>query len=133
MAIALIVVVAAHWALLVYGPAYSANATTPLIVLAAALPIVGTNNFAQIMLKLRGKLTSLVVVNVASFVAIVGLAELWSSAGLTLIATAWALGNVLASAIAVACLLMPAKASGTLAVVSASTTPDRGRPLAVRR
>ena len=128
--IALVVVVAAHWALLVYGPSYSANATTPLIVLAAALPIVGLNNFGQILLKLRGQLTSLVLLNLASFVTIVALAEMWSSSGLTLIAVAWALGNLVAGVIAVASLLRPAKARSA---TGARAATDRGRALAMGR
>jgi O-antigen/teichoic acid export membrane protein len=130
--IAIIVVVAAHWALLVYGASYSANATAPLIVLAAALPIVGLNNFGQTLLKLRGQLTSLVVLNVASFVTIVVLAELWSSAGLTLVAVAWAIGNLVAGLIAVASLLRPARdASPPLAPVPPPAATDRA--LAMKR
>ncbi len=128
--IAIIVVVAAHWALLVYGPSYSANATTPLIVLAAALPIVGLNNFGQILLKLRGQLTSLVVLNIASFITIVGLAELWSSAGLTLMAVAWTIGNLVAGLIAVASLLRPAKSPS---LAGPRATMDGGRLLAMER
>jgi O-antigen/teichoic acid export membrane protein len=105
--IALVLGVAAHWILKIYGTEYAQDATSALIVLLAALPIVALNNFGQVLLKLRNRLITMIIVNLSSFVVILGLATLWSSKGLSWIAFAWLLGNLIAALMAWAGWLVP--------------------------
>ena len=100
--VCLVVVIAlcAHWILLIYGSSYSRNGTPVLLVLVAALPIVTLNNIGQILLKLRGRLNTVMLVNVAYFVVMLGLAKVWSADGITWVALAWLLGNLVAALLA---------------------------------
>jgi hypothetical protein len=66
----------------------------------AALPIVALNNLGQILLKLRHRLRMVMVVNIASFVVILVLAELWLARGLFWVALAWLFGNLIAAVLA---------------------------------
>jgi O-antigen/teichoic acid export membrane protein len=100
LGLAVIVAVTAHWILLIYGADYSRNATSSLLILVAALPIVALNNMAQILLKLRNRLSMVMIVNVASFIVILGLAELWSLRSIAWVALAWLLGNLVAALLA---------------------------------
>ena len=107
---AFVLAIFAHLILRIYGAEYARNATWPLIVLLAALPIVALNNIGQILLKLRNRLIMMIVVNVSSFVVILGLALIWSSKGLSWIAFAWLLGNLIAALMAWAGWLVPPRA-----------------------
>ena len=105
--IAVVLAVAAHWILKIYGTEYAQHATSALIVLLAALPIVALNNIGQVLLKLRSRLIMMIVVNFSSFVVILGMAALWSSKGLSWIAFAWLLGNLVAALMSFAGWLAP--------------------------
>jgi O-antigen/teichoic acid export membrane protein len=108
--IAVVLAIAAHWILRIYGTEYAQNATSALIILLAALPIVALNNIGQQLLKLRNRLVMMIVVNLSSFVVILALAVPWSSKGLNWIALAWLLGNLVAALMAWAGWLVPPRA-----------------------
>jgi O-antigen/teichoic acid export membrane protein len=111
LAMAVIIAGAAHWILFIFGSNYSRNAAPTLVVMVAALPIVAFNNIGQVLLKLQGRLNTLVFVNFASFVVILGLAEAWGAKNLPLVGLAWLLGNLIAALLALAGWLLPRKAA----------------------
>jgi O-antigen/teichoic acid export membrane protein len=110
IAIAVVLAVASHWILKIYGIEYARHATPALLILLGALPIVALNNIGQILLKLRSRLIMMIVVNFSSFVVILGVAIAWSSKGLSWIALAWLLGNLIAALLAWAGWLVPPRA-----------------------
>jgi len=111
LVMAVVIAGSVRWILLIYGHTYSHNATPTLIVMVAALPIVAFNNNGQVLLKLQGRVRTLVVVNVASFVVILGLAEVWGPKSLPLVGLAWLLGNLVAALLASVGSLLPGKAA----------------------
>lgn len=123
MGIALVVAAGSHWILLIYGGNYSHNATPAFLILIAALPIVSLNNIIQMLLKLRGRLNLVIIVNVVSSVIIIGTSTLWSSKSLSWIALAWLLGNLVAALLSLVGWLLPMRSTPRIEhIIAASGT-----------
>lgn len=88
------VALTAHWILLVFGQAYSANGTSALVILALSAPVVALCWTAMTVLRITKQLAAVVVVSAVYAVAIVGLALLGVRQGLQWVAVAWLAGNV---------------------------------------
>lgn len=96
----LVVILAAHWVLLVFGARYSQFGAASLIMLAiAAIPIAACN-WSWTVLRLAGHLTAIVLSSLVYTVGICGLAWALAPRGLTELAAAWPIGALLAAAIA---------------------------------
>lgn len=95
-----LVAVAGHWLLLLFGHAYSANATWALAVLALSAPSVVLSSAAMTVLKITRQLGAVVAANAVYAVIIVGLTLLGARHGLQWVAFAWLLGNTTAGVLA---------------------------------
>lgn len=133
----LLLIVAGHWLLLVFGPGYSRHGTLTLILLAAAALPLAVNNWLQSLLRLLGSLRAIVVSNALYAAAICGLAWVLAPHGLTAVAASWPAGTALgALAAAVPCArgLMRRPGRGARPAVRAGFRPPgrrgpaRGRP-----
>ena len=98
----LLVAVAGHWLLMVFGPTYSHHATVALVVLAAATPAVGLYEWGLAVLFIKKRLRMLLLVNTVFAAVTIGLAIAWSRNGLGWAAAAWLCGNLCAGIIAAA-------------------------------
>ena len=96
----LVLVVAAHWALLAFGAKYSQHGTPSLILLAVAAMPIAANSWLWTVLRLSGQLRVLVLSNGVYAVAICGLAWLLAPTGLTGLTAAWPIGSLLSAALA---------------------------------
>jgi O-antigen/teichoic acid export membrane protein len=96
----LVLVVAAHWVLLVFGTRYSQHGTPSLILLALAAIPIAANNWLWTVLRLSGQLQALVLSNGVYAVVICGLAWLLAPHGLTGLTAAWPIGSLLSAAVA---------------------------------
>lgn len=88
-----LVALTAHWILLVFGQAYSANGASTLAILALSAPLVALCWAAMTILRITKQLAAVVVVSAVYAVAIVGLALLGVGQGLQWVAVAWLVGN----------------------------------------
>ena len=89
-----------HWLLLLFGHAYSANATSALTVLALSTPSVALYSAATTVLRITGQLRALVAVNAVYALAIVSLTLVAAKHGLDWVAIAWLLSNTAAGLLA---------------------------------
>ena len=96
----LVLVMAAHWVLLVFGTRYSQHGTTSLILLAVAALPIAANNWLHTVLRLSGRLRAIVLSNGVYAIAICGLAWLLAPHGLSALTAAWPTGGLLGSAVA---------------------------------
>ena len=105
----LVLAVAAHWVLLVFGTRYSQHGTPSLILLTLAAIPIAAHNWLWTALRLSGRLRVLVWSCGAYAITICGLA--WSLApyGLTGLTAAWPIGG-LVSAIVTIAVAKPQKA-----------------------
>jgi O-antigen/teichoic acid export membrane protein len=105
----LVLAVAAHWVLLLFGTRYSQHGTPSLILLALAAIPMAANNWLWTVLRLSGRLRALVLSSGVYAIAICGLA--WSLAphGLTGLTAAWPIGCLLSATVA-AVAAVPKKA-----------------------
>lgn len=105
----LVLAVAAHWVLRVFGTRYSQHGTTSLILLTLAAIPIAANSWLWTVLRLSGRLRALVLSSGVYAIGICGLA--WSLAphGLTGLTAAWPIGGLL-SATVTAVAAVPQKA-----------------------
>jgi O-antigen/teichoic acid export membrane protein len=96
----LVVIVAARWVMLVFGPKYSEYGSTSLIWLAIAAVPVAACNWSWTALRLSGHLRAIVLSNAVYTLGICGLAWLLAPRGLALLTAAWPIGSLLAAAVA---------------------------------
>ena len=87
------VALTAHWILLVFGHAYSANGASTLAILALSAPLVALCWAAMTVLRITKQLAAVVVVSAVYAVVIVALALLGVRQGLQWVAVAWLVGN----------------------------------------
>lgn len=108
----IVVMVAAHWVLLVFGVKYSQFGTAPLILLAvAALPIAACN-WSWTVLRLSGHLRVIMASSAIYTVAVCALAWFLAPGGLTALTAAWPIGALAAALVAtLGVALRPAKAA----------------------
>jgi O-antigen/teichoic acid export membrane protein len=97
----LVVILLAHWVLLVFGLRYSQHGTPSLIMLAIAAVPIAACNWSWTALRLSGHLVAVVVSSVIYTAAICGLAWYLAPRGLTSLAAAWPIGALLAAIAAV--------------------------------
>jgi O-antigen/teichoic acid export membrane protein len=81
--------------LLAFGVAYRQHGTLPLIVLAAAAPLLAMNNWLQILLRLLGRLRALMLSAALQAIAICGLAWILAPHGAAAVAVAWPAGGLI--------------------------------------
>jgi O-antigen/teichoic acid export membrane protein len=96
----LVLIAAAHWVLLAFGPRYSQNGTLCLILLVVAAIPIAMNTWLQTVLRLLGQLRPIVVSNGVYGVAICGLAWVLAPYGLNALTAAWVVGALLGTAAA---------------------------------
>ncbi|MCA1690966.1 MAG: oligosaccharide flippase family protein [Actinobacteria bacterium] len=79
----------------IFGPVYRLHAVGTLVLLAAAAPAVALNTWTTALLRLTGSLGALVWSNVIFAATICLGATAWASRGLSDVALAWLLGNLM--------------------------------------
>jgi len=97
------IAVLALWGPLVlsfFGKAYNAGGSNVIVLLAISAPIVAAYNITGVLLKITKQVYSLIFVNLAYTVAVVGLSWWWVDKGLIWVAIAWAIGNLIAAILA---------------------------------
>lgn len=87
-----------------FSPEYRESAHPALTVLAVATVAVALYSWANYLLKLTGQLVGIVVVNLVYAASIVALVIAWADRGVTWVATAWGVGNLLAGFVGIAFL-----------------------------
>jgi O-antigen/teichoic acid export membrane protein len=97
-----ILLVGAHWLLLMFGDRYSQNGTGSLELLAIAVIPVAFCNWSWTVLRLTGRLRALVVSNAVFALGICGTAWILLPHGLTAVAAAWPIGCTIAACVATA-------------------------------
>ena len=96
----LVLVVTAHWVLLVFGTKYSQRGAPSLMLLAVAAIPIAANNWLWTVLRLSGRLRGLILSNGAYAIAICSLAWLLAPHGLTALTAAWPIGGALGAVVA---------------------------------
>ena len=91
---------AAHWVLLAFGVQYSKNGTGCLVLLAVAVLPIAACNWAWTVLRLVGRLGTLVFSTFVYSAAICGSAWLLAGRGLDALTSAWPLGAGIAACVA---------------------------------
>ena len=102
----LVVMIAAHWVLLVFGARYSEFGTGSLILLAAAAVPIAACNWSWTALRLSGNLTGIMISSAIYMVAICALAWFLAPSGLTALAAAWPIGALVAALVASATVML---------------------------
>jgi O-antigen/teichoic acid export membrane protein len=133
-----ILVLAAHWMLLTFGPGYSQHGTTTLELLGLAVIPIAACNWSWTVLQLSGRIVSLVVSMAVYSSAVCGFAWILAPHGLASLTAAWPVGTTLAAITATAFpALRPRKASGrhrkdnvTSRAQTQPSLSSRRRPLA---
>ena len=92
--------VAARWVLLMFGAKYSQHGTPTLILLALTGIPVALNSWLMTMLRLMGRLKTIVLSNVVCAVTICGLTWVLAPRGTGALAAAWLIGELLSVAVA---------------------------------
>jgi O-antigen/teichoic acid export membrane protein len=93
----LLLAVAGHWLLLLFGGRYSANGTVILIIFSAAALPLGAFNWLLTVLRLTGQLGAIVFANVVFATVTCGLAWALAPKGLSTLVLAWPIGFTLAA------------------------------------
>jgi O-antigen/teichoic acid export membrane protein len=96
----LVLIVAAHWVLLVFGVKYSQHGTLSLIVLAISAIPIAANNWCLAVLRLAGRLRAIVLSSAVYAGAICGLAWLLAPHGLAALSASWPVGSLLGALVA---------------------------------
>jgi O-antigen/teichoic acid export membrane protein len=96
----LALIVAAHWLLLAFGAKYSQHGTVSLIVLAVAALPIAANGWFWTVLRLEGRLRTIMASSAIYAVAICSLAWLLAPHGLTALSAAWPIGALLGAGVA---------------------------------
>jgi O-antigen/teichoic acid export membrane protein len=96
----LVLIVAAHWVMLIFGTRYSHYGTPSLMVLALAVIPIAACNWSWTVLRIMGKLQPLVASAGVYALAICGLAWFLVPHGLTALAASWPIGCSLSAIVA---------------------------------
>jgi O-antigen/teichoic acid export membrane protein len=96
----LVVALAAHWVLELFGLKYSQHGTVTLVLLAVAGIPIAACNWLWTVLRLSSRLRAIVVSSGVYTVVICGLAWFLAPHGLTGVAAAWPIGALAAAAVA---------------------------------
>jgi O-antigen/teichoic acid export membrane protein len=107
----------------VFGPAYVANATTLLQLLAINAVFVAIITWANFALKIVGRLKTLLVANVVYFVLMLGLSALVVRHGLVWAGLAWVASGLVVSTFLVVVTIRSARVGAPC--ISAGTEEDR--------
>jgi len=91
----LVVVAGAPLLLRVFGQNYAQHATSILRILALSAPAVALYVVANVLLRLKKQVGSIIIVNVVYALTICGLTLAWSGRGLNWVGWAWLAGNAL--------------------------------------
>jgi O-antigen/teichoic acid export membrane protein len=101
--------VSAHWMLLVFGVKYSQHGTISLIVLAVAAIPIAWSSWLWTVLRLQGRLRTIVVSSGVYAIAICSLAWFLAPHGLGALTAAWPIGALIGSAVAAVPRRAPAR------------------------
>lgn len=83
-----------------FGKSYSEGGAGVIVLLALAAPITAAYAFGTVLLRIAHQVYSLVLVNIVYAAIISGLAFLWVDKGLSWVAIAWIVGNLIATILA---------------------------------
>jgi len=128
--LAVVMALAGHWILIVFGRSYASHGTLTLAVLAASTPAVILNYWTSTLLRIRHQLAVLVLSNVVLAVLTCGLAAWWIGRGIAWVALAWLIGNLASGVVGGLPLLRPAPPAR--AAGEGGPDPVTTRPGAVR-
>jgi O-antigen/teichoic acid export membrane protein len=125
----LVLIVAAHWVMLIFGARYSHYGTPSLMVLALAVIPIAASNWSWTVLRLTGQLRLLVASAGVYALAICGLAWFLAPRGLTALTASWPVGCslsaiVASAAVAVAPRRVPRHRRTTRAAPATAATTD---------
>jgi O-antigen/teichoic acid export membrane protein len=95
----IVVALTAHWMLLAFGPGYSLHGTGSLEILAAAVLPVAACNWGWTVLRLTGRLRSLLVSTAFYGVAVCASAWFLAPHGLTALSAGWLAGSTVAAVV----------------------------------
>jgi len=96
----IVMVLLAHWMLLLFGAKYAGNAVSCLIALSTAVIPIAANNWLLTVLRLANRLKAIVISNVCYAVVICGLAWFLAPHGLGATALSWPIGVSVGSVVA---------------------------------
>ncbi len=102
--VALLLALAGPTALDVFGRTYNTQAHKVIVILALAAPVVAANVLGGVSLRISRHIPALVVSNLVYALTTCGLAFVWSTRGLTWVAGAWLVGNLVAAIISFSAL-----------------------------
>lgn len=94
------------WVLNIFGKSYSAGGSDVIVILAIAAPAVAAFSLGNTILRIRHQMYSLFAISIVYTVTISTLTLLWVDNGLVWIATAWAIGNLVAGVCAFVSIYM---------------------------
>lgn len=114
----LILAIAAHWILMIFGSEYSKNGTVALMFLAVAVIPMAALNWSWSVLRLTGSLNALVITGIIYAGSVCGAAYFLAPHGIAAVALAWTIGATIAA---------------VLAGISAARTPSDAIPRTARR
>ncbi|MDB5238947.1 MAG: polysaccharide biosynthesis protein [Candidatus Parcubacteria bacterium] len=83
-----------------FGKSYSSGGSEVIALLALAAPAVAAFNIGSVLLRIRHQMYALVITNVVYAGVVAFLAVFWANKGLSWIAIAWLVGNLVAAIIA---------------------------------
>jgi len=82
-----------------FGKSYSTGGGNVIIILAIAAPVVAGYNLGTVLLRINHHMRALIITNIAYASTICILTYMWVDKGLSWVAIAWAIGNLVASII----------------------------------
>ncbi len=94
---AIVLALAGPFVLGFFGKSYSEGGSMVIIILAIAAPAVAAYNLGTVLLRIRQQVASLLLINIIYAASICAIALYWAHRGLTWIAIAWAIGNLVAA------------------------------------
>jgi O-antigen/teichoic acid export membrane protein len=124
----LVIALAAHWLLLAFGSAYSLHGTGSLEILAAAVLPIAACNWGWTVLRLTGRLRTLVASTAVYSAAICGSAWVLAPHGLTALSSAWLIGSGLGAAVATIAAAMVRAPARHRRTARPATKPGVARP-----
>jgi O-antigen/teichoic acid export membrane protein len=96
----LVLILAAHWILLIFGVKYSQNGTLSLMVLAIGVIPVAANNWCLAVLRLAGRLRAIVLSSAVYAGTICSLAWMLAPHGLAALSASWPVGSLFGAVVA---------------------------------
>jgi O-antigen/teichoic acid export membrane protein len=112
----------APWVLVIFGPAYREHASSTLVVLVLAIPAVALCQWTRALLQITKQLHALLASQLLYAAIVLGLSIVVMHKGMTWIAGAYLLGNLLAGAVAGTAFLLRGFGHRTTTVANSEAT-----------